>query len=650
MTRPRLGLLGRTVVALAAAALVPLGVIPYLVELNRAGVSEQVLRTHAVAARTTASRVQAFLDALQQAVGTVAFNPEMYAQPRSPAGQDLLAGLLQAQPLIVGAVVENAEGAEVLRVRSRTHAEVVEAVLAAPSQRALLPRRELGSLWLRLTTPLPDSVGRLRVVARADPLEEILDVEELGREAVLAVASEADGVILSSEPSVGFDSFPESMVAAARSGRVSGASRFEDQDEGAVLGAYAPLAGAGWFVMSRQPARVAEAVAEQMQRQALIAVGIALALTAALSALAYRSLVRPMREAVQAQRKLARGGVGRPVGSELEQLRAGIAALERQTLDREAIGKVFLGRYLVMEIVGSGGMGTVFKGWDPKLERPVALKTVHLEAAKTASTASGQQPSLLREAVTLARINHPNIVAVYDIEDTGQVAFIAMEFVDGVNLQKLLAHLGSLGPEQAVPLAAAVARGLAAAHSHGVVHRDVKPGNVLLGRDGTIKLTDLGIAGHVTSMVEDAALVFGTPGYMPPEALGGERHDAAGDLFSLGVVLYECLAGSSPFLGSTPQESILRTKAAAVAPLRVKLPAIPRELDSLVLGLLQRRPEHRLPATAGEAAARLETLASENGWQWRYPERLEQMRLEEVWDAATHALAVPRTPRHDADA
>jgi serine/threonine-protein kinase len=376
-----------------------------------------------------------------------------------------------------------------------------------------------------------------------------------------------------------------------------------------------------------------------MQRQASLAVALALLLSAGLSVVAYRSVIRPVRELVQAQHRLARGGAKATSGNEIEQLRAGVSMLERQTLDREAIGRIFLGRYLVTEILGSGGMGTVFKGWDPKLQRHVALKTVHVDEKKKPDTHAEQRSSLVSEAVTLARLNHPNIVAVYDVEDSHQVAFIAMQFVEGTNLDRLLGRVGSLSLAQAVPLAAAIAHGLAAAHGHGVVHRDVKPGNVLLGTDGSIKVTDFGIAGHVTSVVQDA-VVFGTPGYMPPEVLRGAKFEPGGDLFALGVVLYECLVGMPPFGTGDPQETIMRTQTATPPPLRARNSAVPPELEAFTLGLLEKDPATRSPSSASAAGEQLEAMARANGWQWSAPSTLTGPQTDD-WKSATEAVFVP---------
>jgi serine/threonine-protein kinase len=418
-------------------------------------------------------------------------------------------------------------------------------------------------------------------------------------------------VVAASREGVDLSTFPKELVDAGLSGRASGASRTAG---GRVLGAFAPVPGTSWFVLSRQPAEVAEALARDVRRQLFLAVAAALMLAVAITALAWRFLVRPLREMARAQRRLAGfSSAGARPGTEIGELRDALGLLERQIKDREAIGEVFVGRYQVVSFLGAGAMGSVFRGWDPKLQRPVALKTIRLHEEERFERESVSQ--LLHEAVTAARFSHPNIVAVYDVEDAPQAAFIALEFVDGPSLQRYL-RSRSIPPAQVVPLGLAIARGLAAAHAHGVVHRDVKPGNVLLGRDGSIKVTDFGIAGAVSNASQSES-VFGTPGYLPPEVLKGGRYDERGDLFAAGVVLYECLTGLLPFPGRTSQEILASTLRREPVPLRPRVPGVPLDVEALIMGLLAPNPDERAPSTADTLAKRLEAMASAHGWTWQ---------------------------------
>ncbi|HBL27647.1 MAG TPA: hypothetical protein DD490_12490, partial [Acidobacteria bacterium] len=182
------------------------------------------------------------------------------------------------------------------------------------------------------------------------------------------------------------------------------------------------------------------------------------------------------------------------VAEDSEAVRRSLASLEAFVAERRALDNVFLGRYQVLDVLGMGSMGTVFRGRDPRLQRAVALKTVYLGRTLDPEKKRGLIETLRREAVALAQLSHPNVVAIYDLADAAEAAFIAMELVDGMSLDVLLRRRGRLTPSEVIPLAAGIAAGLAAAHASGIVHRDIKPPNVLLGRDNSIKVTDFGIA------------------------------------------------------------------------------------------------------------------------------------------------------------
>ncbi len=288
--------------------------------------------------------------------------------------------------------------------------------------------------------------------------------------------------------------------------------------------------------------------------------------------------------------------------------------LERSLAARKVVGHVYLGRYQALEVVGEGATGLVFRGWDPWLKRPVALKTMRIDQLLKLDR-HAMTSKVVQEAITIARFNHPNIVAVYDVGEGAEVAFIAMEFIDGTTLSDYLEDQFRLPPSQVVPLAIGIARGLAAAHRRHVVHSDIKPGNVLLGRDGSIKVTDFGVATLVTSVVQSEGKLFGTPGYLPPEALMGEPYTEVGDLFGLGVTLYQCLIGVSPFAAESVHSIIVKTVKAKVEPPHTAFSGIPLELSDLVMKLLEKDPKDRI-TTADEVLARLAAMpASETPWQ-----------------------------------
>lgn len=272
----------------------------------------------------------------------------------------------------------------------------------------------------------------------------------------------------------------------------------------------------------------------------------------------------------------------------------------------DSTGK-FLGRYEIVELLGEGSMGTVYRGWDPKLQRTVALKTVKLDLARTTLSRSDLISRLVNEAVMGARFSHPNIVAVFDVGDVPPDAFIAMEFIEGPSLEVLLASRDRLEQNQVVHLAVQAARALAAAHAVDLVHHDVKPGNVIIGPDGVVKVTDFGLANWISEMVQDTGRVFGTPGFLAPEALRGEGYTTASDLFGLGAVMYRCLTGAPAFQGRTIAGIVANTLGGQAVPPRNLLPEIDPALEELVLDLLKKNPEDR-PKDALTVVARLEEL------------------------------------------
>ncbi len=614
----RTGLLGRFILVLGAVSLIPLIIIPWLVNLTRDSVTEQILRTHSVTARTTAARVDAWIRSLRISAQTLSSNPFMLKASRNQVAE-MIAGLLQADPAIKGAVVVNATGIEVGGATRNGFAEILNPALAAPTSApvAVVPGDRI---WIRIATQLDEGQGELRLIVDGSELSELLKTEEIGRDAIIGLFDVNEKMIASSNVSDSVARFPKGLLRAGRGRATSGAARYDDSDP-VIAGAHSRVQAAPWFVASIQPATSAEAVATEMRRTGMLAVFAAVLLTGLFSALGYFAIIRPIDEIAKSQWKVAkRRDQVSTGGNEILRLKEAFATAQRQTMDREAIGKIFLSRYLVLDILGTGGMGSVFRGWDPKLERPVAIKTVHIGGKSKASVdAIEQRQVLLREAVTVAKFNHPNIVAIYDVEDAAEAAFLAMEFVDGMSLEKLLEKVGLLRPEQAVPLVVQIARGLEAAHAAGVIHCDIKPANILLGRDGAVKVTDFGIARSAIGTTGRVSGTFGTPGYLPPEALGSAAFTPTADLFGVGAVFYELLTGEPPHAGKNAQETLVKTATKAAVSVRETNKSVPPAVDDIILGLLEKDPRKRRPATARELADALEKIADRNGWKWTAP-------------------------------
>jgi eukaryotic-like serine/threonine-protein kinase len=258
-----------------------------------------------------------------------------------------------------------------------------------------------------------------------------------------------------------------------------------------------------------------------------------------------------------------------------------------------------LGHYEVLEVVGRGGMGTVFRAFDTKLHRVVALKALAPQVA--ASSAARQR--FVREARAAAAVTHDNVIAIHTVEDAGPVPYLVMQFIDGPTLQQKLDRTGPLSLKEVLRIGLQVAEGLAAAHRQGLVHRDVKPANVLL-ENGVerVKLTDFGLARAVDdASLTQSGVVAGTPQYMSPEQARGEAVDPRSDLFSLGSVLYAMCTGRPPFRAESAMAVLKRVCEEMPRPIREINPELPPWLGDLVARLHAKAPADRF-ASAQEVA------------------------------------------------
>ena len=281
-----------------------------------------------------------------------------------------------------------------------------------------------------------------------------------------------------------------------------------------------------------------------------------------------------------------------------------------------------LEKYELLEEIGHGGMATVFRGRDERLDRLVAVKVLHPHLQK----APEARIRFTREARSVAKLKHPNILEVYDYsgEDSPE-SYIAAELLTGPTLKRFAEDHGALPPEIVAAIGIQIARALATAHQHGIVHRDVKPENVLFHEARTVKLTDFGIAQMVDAQSFTATgQILGSPGHMAPEQVEGGDIGACSDIFSLGTVLYFLAVGRLPFTGRNPHQVLKRIMDAEFAdPLRVQ-PAIGGELRRIVLRAMAREPGER-HASAEELEADL--LAFLQGLELDDPDALLERYL-----------------------
>ncbi|HTG46623.1 MAG TPA: Stk1 family PASTA domain-containing Ser/Thr kinase [Actinomycetota bacterium] len=265
---------------------------------------------------------------------------------------------------------------------------------------------------------------------------------------------------------------------------------------------------------------------------------------------------------------------------------------------------VLADRYRVEARIGAGGMAEVFRGFDPVLGRTVAIKVLLPQFARDA----GFVARFRREAQAAARLNIPSIVGVYDTGADGDTQYIVMEFVEGRTLADFLASGRRPTPIQSVELTQKIAAALGAAHEQGIVHRDIKPANVMVTRDGQVKVMDFGIARIRTDITApQTSSVIGTPTYLSPEQAQGQAVDARSDLYSLGCVLYELLAGTPPFTGDTPVAIAYKQVNETPLPPSQHNADVPPRLDAVVMKCLAKNPANRYQ-TAAELSADLERV------------------------------------------
>ncbi len=292
-----------------------------------------------------------------------------------------------------------------------------------------------------------------------------------------------------------------------------------------------------------------------------------------------------------------------------------------------------LGRYQIVAELGQGAMGTVYKGMDLTIERPVALKTLNSDLPE--DIIDEVKERFLREAKSAGKLNHPNIVTIYEFGESNGIAFIAMEYLEGKSLQDVMR--GERLPFALIAeIVAQIADGLDYAHRFGVVHRDIKPANIMVAPHGTAKLTDFGIARVQSSTMTQAGAMLGSPKYMSPEQVLGQAIDGRADIFSLGVVLYEMLARRTPFEAGEPTVFSLMQRIVTnpLQPLADYAPGIPPAFDIILARALAKKPADRY----------------QRGSQFANDLRNYKSLLAATGAVDPDATAITRRPAHAAEA
>ncbi|MCL6581740.1 MAG: Stk1 family PASTA domain-containing Ser/Thr kinase, partial [Firmicutes bacterium] len=309
------------------------------------------------------------------------------------------------------------------------------------------------------------------------------------------------------------------------------------------------------------------------------------------------------------------------------------------------LGVVLGGRYEILEKLGAGGMAVVYRAVDTLLQRPVTVKVLRSELAGDEAVVK----RFRREAQSAASLSHPNVVGVYDVGRQDDVHYIVMEYVEGKSLKDIIAERGPLPAEEALRIARQICEALRHAHGHHIIHRDVKPHNVLITPEGRAKVTDFGIAGAATtSTVTYPGVLLGTVYYFSPEQAQGKYGDERSDLYALGVVLYEMLTGRVPFEGESPVSVALKQIREEPRPLRELNPRVPPAAERVVLRAMAKAPELRYQSAA-EMLKDLDALQRQLA-EWRSGRAVPRGqpgladRTQVVGEAPTGRAAGPTPP------
>jgi len=291
-------------------------------------------------------------------------------------------------------------------------------------------------------------------------------------------------------------------------------------------------------------------------------------------------------------------GAGRP-GPPAQPKPAPAPAVDKTVVvDKKPKAMPTLGRYEILGQLGRGAMGIVYKGRDPKLNRMTAIKTIRFSDEFDESQVESIKEHFYREAEVVAKLSHTNIVTIYDVGEDLDLSYLAMEYLEGENLEKFTSKNNLLPLKKLIDIIAQVCDALAYAHQHNIIHRDIKPANIMMLKDGVVKVTDFGIARATTSTRTRTGIIKGTPYYMSPEQTQGNELTGQSDVFSLGVVFYQLLTGKLPFYGDNMAAIMYQTTSVEPEPPTTYNPNINKPTLAILKRSLEKSLKERYPDAA----------------------------------------------------
>ena len=296
--------------------------------------------------------------------------------------------------------------------------------------------------------------------------------------------------------------------------------------------------------------------------------------------------------------------------------------MDNLPVNDEYIGLLLDDRYEILSRIGEGGMAVVYSALDRRLDRKVAVKILRDELTEDEEF----RERFLSESHAVAMLSHPNIVAVYDVSENNAIEFIVMELISGITLRQYIDKKGAIPWRDAVHFSRQIASALNHAHEKGVIHRDIKPRNIMILRDGTIKVSDFGIAALENGVFSEGDLAIGSLNYSSPEQIRGEIPDPQSDIYSLGITMYEMLAGRKPYKCRKPAEAIEAQKK-GIVPITEIVPDVPRRLEKIVFKAMNPDPEKRY-ASINELITALDSFLAANA-RAEAAQKLEAMKNQE---------------------